>query len=694
MKRRRFASGLLVLVFAVTCGAQDARGLSSLFTYQGRLDDAGVPVDQSCDFQVRVFDAWTAGSPIGALYTFNGVTVSHGLFVLDLDFGTSVFTGDDRWLELAVRCPAGSGDFQSLGPRQQLTATPYALYAAQAGSAGNLTCNGCVGSTALGPDSVTSTAIGNGTIQMSNLAFTPGSVTSITADDGLLGGTITTSGVIGVNFGTAPSTVAEGDHGHAGTYWDLGGNAGTTPGTQYLGTSDNQALELAVNGARALRLEPTTPSPNLIGGSQFNGHDGGVVGATVGGGGAEGLANTVHANYGTIGGGQDNDAGEDAAVGGGLHNNAASYASTVAGGFGNGASANFATVGGGDNNSASGLSSTIAGGSGGDATGQAATIGGGSTNSAGGNYSTVGGGQDNVADVAYATIGGGGRTEESNADSANQVTDDFGTIGGGGGNRAGNSTGTNTDAVGATVGGGGANTAGGPHATVGGGFLNLATGPQSAICGGTVNLASGQVSAIPGGTLNSAEAFGSFAAGVNAHSLHTGSFVWSDGTRNFPSTTAQQFAALATGGFRFYYDVTGNYCELTSGTGWSCVSVSDRDAKADLEGVDEREVLERLVTLPILAWRYKGDQNGTRHIGPMAQDFHAAFQVGEDDKHIGTVDADGVALAAIQGLYELVREQGEALSALRESNNQLEASLAVFEEKASSQLRADVHHLQ
>ena len=63
------------------------------------------------------------------------------------------------------------------------------------------------------------------------------------------------------------------------------------------------------------------------------------------------------------------------------------------------------------------------------------------------------------------------------------------------------------------------------------------------------------------------------------------------------------------------------------------------------------EILHRVAGLPISNWNFKTDE-ATRHIGPMAQDFYAAFNVGMDDKHIATVDEDGVALAAIQGLNE------------------------------------------
>jgi hypothetical protein len=81
---------------------------------------------------------------------------------------------------------------------------------------------------------------------------------------------------------------------------------------------------------------------------------------------------------------------------------------------------------------------------------------------------------------------------------------------------------------------------------------------------------------------------------------------------------------------------------------------SDRNAKTDFAAADPAEVLQKVAALPVQSWRYKSEAEGVRHLGPMAQDFHAAFGVGPDDKHIDTVDADGVALAAIQGLNQKV----------------------------------------
>ena len=85
------------------------------------------------------------------------------------------------------------------------------------------------------------------------------------------------------------------------------------------------------------------------------------------------------------------------------------------------------------------------------------------------------------------------------------------------------------------------------------------------------------------------------------------------------------------------------------------VIVSDRALKADLASVDGQAMLARVASLPIQSWRYRTEESAIRHIGPMAQDFAAAFHVGDDDRHIHVVDGQGVALAAIQGLLQEVR---------------------------------------
>ena len=86
--------------------------------------------------------------------------------------------------------------------------------------------------------------------------------------------------------------------------------------------------------------------------------------------------------------------------------------------------------------------------------------------------------------------------------------------------------------------------------------------------------------------------------------------------------------------------------------------------------VDAEAILDRVTGLPIETWRYKGE--AVRHIGPMAQDFAAAFGVGPDDRHINLLDASGVALAAIQALAQRVQAQEAELSAFRKALARLE----------------------
>jgi hypothetical protein len=105
---------------------------------------------------------------------------------------------------------------------------------------------------------------------------------------------------------------------------------------------------------------------------------------------------------------------------------------------------------------------------------------------------------------------------------------------------------------------------------------------------------------------------------------------------------------------------------------------SDRCAKEQFTGIDAQAILKKVAQLKISEWQYK-DHPGSRHIGPMAQDFYAAFQCGPDERHIATVDADGVALAAIQGLYERLLEREAELNALQKRVAELEVDEAARE---------------
>jgi len=267
-----------------------------------------------------------------------------------------------------------------------------------------------------------------------------------------------------------------------------------------------------------------------------------------------------------------------------------------------------------------------------------------------------------TAGASGAAIGGGGATGQEN-----RVTNDYGTVGGGIGNLVS-----------------------GYSAIIGGGKFNTASAQYSTVVGGEFNTASGFNSTVLGGIGNKAEGLSSLASGYYAAANHSGSFIWSDYTflpNGFYTTAANQFAVHASGGIRL---VTGSdaqgldsvACYMYVGQGsWSCTS--DRNAKQDFEEIDSLAVLSEVVNMPITSWAFKG--TSTRHIGPMAQDFFAAFGVGENDKTITNVDADGVALAAIQGLNQLLEEKDAKISDLQDRVDDLEARLSALEQAGSIQ---------
>jgi hypothetical protein len=267
---------------------------------------------------------------------------------------------------------------------------------------------------------------------------------------------------------------------------------------------------------------------------------------------------------------------------------------------------------------------------------------------------------------------------------------------------------------GATISGGHSNIASGQEAAVCGGYRNKAYAHQGTVCGGDLNVAgasddpytgryatvgggldntaSGQNAMIPGGKSNRAEGSSSFAGGYYAKAEHNGSFVWSDRDLygwGLSSIADNEFAVRCKGGARFVtkVDASGNptvWAELDPTTGTWSPPPSDRNFKANLTPADGRDVLERLVSIPIETWNYKTQDPSIRHIGPMAQDFYAAFGLGKDGKRISTVDADGVALAAIQGMYELLLEKDAQIADQQDQIARLAERLAALEASISS----------
>lgn len=111
----------------------------------------------------------------------------------------------------------------------------------------------------------------------------------------------------------------------------------------------------------------------------------------------------------------------------------------------------------------------------------------------------------------------------------------------------------------------------------------------------------------------------------------------------------------------------------------SVTESSDMHAKESFAPVDGSEVLARLNELPITTWNYKADGPSVRHMGPMAQDFYAAFALGQDDRHIAALDVNGVALAAIQELSQELQEKDAQIAELQQQNSDLAARLTALE---------------
>jgi hypothetical protein len=568
-------------------------GVGTGFIYQGRLESGGELVDETCEMDFRLYDQESGGNQVGSAITLT-VPVSDGLFTVSLDFGSGVFAGDARWLGIGVQCP-GEAVYADLG-RQALTAAPYALYALGAPWDG---LSGVPPGFVDGIDDVGLTSVAWTDVLSRPSGLDNGDDdTTYTAGAGLV--LSSTQFLITYTY-RLPQTCAGGQvaEWNGSTWvcgsddvsgdgdWLLTGNAGTTPGVHYLGTSDGVTLTLAVSGTAALRLVPDATSPNVIGGHSANSVAATVHGATIGGGGdgthpnrvtggdyttiGGGAGNTVSGTvatvggsitntaggvYATVGGGRLNTAsGRNATVSGGYTNTASATSATVGGGWDNTASRWNATVGGGSHNTASDVGTTIGGGGFSTASGAGATIGGGWSNIASGDSATVGGGSNNTANAGGATVGGGGRNAAGG----------YATVGGGEYNAA--------SGPGATVGGGLLNTASGPeatvgggrqnvasnsYATVGGGWYNIADGQFATVGGGWTNTASGYASTVAGGRHNTASGSYSFAAGRRAKAVHQGAFVWADSTAvDYTSTSGDQFAIRASNGVSLAVDAGG-----------------------------------------------------------------------------------------------------------------------------------------
>ena len=682
-------------------GAHSASGQGTTFTYQAQLSDTGNAASGRYDFTFALYNNnGTNTGQIGPTVTNLNVGVTNGYLMTTMDFG-AVFTGTNLWLAIGARGD-GATNFTVLSPLQPVTPTPYSEFATTASNLSGTLATGKL----------------TGTIGSGNLSGTYGSALTFSNTANSYKGSYSGNGgnLTNVNAASLGGLAAA-------SFWQTAGNTVSTG--QFLGSTNNQLVDLRVNNLRALRLSPgTNDAPNLLGGAAANFVDTNLSGAVIAGGGTtnfQGAASSNHvsASFSTVAGGSGNwiqPGADHSLIAGGWNNTIASNAnfSVIAGGANNTNSASYSVSGGGANNTSEASYSTVAGGL---------------QNTASAPQSFVGGGQNNQAANTYATVAGG---------TGNTANGYGSSVGGGSGNMAINNNYP-------TVGGGLENTASGSSATVAGGDSNSADSFSSTVGGGYGNQANNSYATVPGGQGNVAGGQWSFAAGQQAQALHQGAFVWADSQNAlFSSTGNDQFDVRAQGGMSFVtsllnvtgavegtyaspfanienQDTTSNsspalrvkadgsplYGALVvstagpvSATNTNCivslansnlfvswldnngnwfakgkvnaqtlVTLSDRNAKENFQPVSPREVLDKVAALPVSRWNYKQDKN-SEHLGPMAQDFYAAFSLGEDDRHIATVDEGGVALAAIQGLNQKlessVKEKDAEIASLKE----------------------------
>lgn len=595
------------------------------FVFRGQLDDGIEPAEGAYALRLTLYPSERAKHPLAGPLELPAVPVSDGRFATEVDFGELAPSLTHGFLEVSVKAADEAGDYVAVGERSRVELKAI---------------NACAAS------------------------------------------------------------------------WNLAGNALTDPATDFLGTTDASALEIRTRNARSLRIEPSAElsggapiTANLIGGSHANDMNPGLRGVTIAGGGlpegdsdpffADEGPNLVSGHFGAVGGGFDNHAGAYSVTAGGINNRAVFDGSSIGGGVRNLAGAPYASIGGGTENIVNGSYATIGGGNNNLVDGDRGFVGAGAFNTAV-EEAVASGGRDNRAAALGTAIGGG----EDNLAAAS-----YATIPGG----------LNNWALGAyAIAAGGTNNCAGADFSFAAGFgAKVRPGTSAGVgpCGGLT---------YPGGDGD------------------IGSFVWADSSGGaFASTGPDQFAIRARGGvhlasstslffgadarqainlfnasygvgvqsgttyfrsgsrFAFFEDGVHSDTALDPGAGGKLlmtlnasdpqtpqgvvraqmfVPVSDREAKTGFAPVDPLDVLARVLELPLSEWRYKSAPDA-RHIGPTAQDFHAAFGLnGADDKAIATVDADGVMLAALQGLN--VRLEAE--------NAQLRAALGALDARIQS----------
>lgn len=712
----RLCSLLLSLGLALAAPPLAAQ-VTSAFTYQGELRTGGNPADANFDMEFRLFDAESGGAQIGPLVARTNVPVSRGLFNVQLDFGAAQFAGDRQWLEVRIK-PAGAGSYETLSPRSEVTATPYAL-GAVAALANSVTTtsvvDGSLAAADTNPASIQSRVAGtcaagssirtvaaDGSVSCEADDVGTGTVTSIATGAGLSGGPITASGTISVApggigateinatqvqrrvTGTCPSgqyvqevnadgTVTCGADATGTPGWGLSGNGGTNPATNFIGTTDAQAFVVRTQNVPSLRIEPSAIlfggapiTTNTVAGSSANNISAGVRGATIAGGGVPSgdsdldfdseAPNRVTDAYGTVGGGYANRAGDEAGT---VTDRA------------------FATVGGGQANAASGSWSNVDGGFANIASRNSSTVGGGASNVAGGGWSTVAGGVSNTASGSWSTVGGG---------DTNIASGDRSAVAGGQLNTASGFV--------STIGGGGGNTASGSRSTIGGGSFNCAGGDRSWAAGTDAKVRPGSDAGAAGngcvGVALSGDANGD-----------NGTFVWADDQFvDFVSTGPRQFLVRAQGGMAINSNDPVSNALRVNGTlrvdtlGGAAATTLCRNANNQISACSssaryKRDIVDLSLgldtALRLRAVGYRWKNTGAADVGFVAEEVAKI-----DERLVVRNDAGDIEGVKYDRLTAVLANAVQELAARESLAEETIAELA----KANAELRARVDRLE
>ena len=619
------------LVLLLTAPAALAQG--SAFTYQGRLTDGGTPPTGTYELEFKLYDAATGGtqqpqpSPVTVQFTgAQAVTVTDGVFTVQLDFGADAFPGAARYLEIGVR-QVGASAFTTLAPRQPISATPYSIRSTSAATAANF--SGSLGGDVTGTQSATvvssvggvsaaNVASGAAAANGATDANTANSVVRRDASGNFSAGTITAS----LSGNATTATTASGVSATAGDSVVAAVNASSSavntsrvagdvelaPSTQQAASTANDLVNLKLVGTATLGTSGTSDLLSLSASGTYSSgaldqewfrvdnaggilalgtYDGenevvGVGTIPAEGNGARmmwyGAKAAFRSGYVNNGAWDDTNVGQGSfAVG--MNNRASGRLSSA---FGN------SNVVSGIQSAAFGSNNTVSG---------VNAFAHGSLNTVSGNNATALGSQNTIGSSANSGAFTFGLLSQANASQAYAI-----------GERA---TVNNTRA------------------------MVISLGPSFGVATND--------------------------AGTGTFTVRAANGIYFGTNTGTPTITSGHFIETSTGAY------------LTSTGVWT--NTSDRNVKEGFVPVNGEDVLRRLARIPMTTWKYRADKASVRHLGPMAQDFSAAFGLGDSDKAISTVDASGVALAAAQALDARTATQQSLIDALEQQVRQQQEQL-------------------